>query len=393
VVEAYGPAIMEHPVGTGPFRLVQWRRASLIALERNPRFREETWDEHPAPGDAEGQALARRLRGRRIPMIDRVEVSIIEESQPAWLAFLGGDFDVAVLRSEFVNVAAPQGRLAPNLARQGMQLHMVARPDIVYTYFNMEDAIVGGYTPEKVALRRAVALGYDTDKEIRLLRKQLGLPAQGLVVPMVPGYDPALRSTMSEYNPERARALLDLYGYVDRDGDGFRELPDGRPLTLRFATQNDSTIRRQNELWVKCMSAIGLRMTFEPAQWPTQLQKARAGGLQMWLLSQTAGEPDVNDMMALGHGPNKGDMNLSRFDLPAFNADFRRIHELPDGPERAAALADAQKLLLAYMPIKAQVHRVRPFVTQRWMVGYPSNPFIYGWWRHVDIDLAALPAK
>jgi ABC-type transport system substrate-binding protein len=392
VVEAWGPAIMEHPVGTGPYRLVQWRRASLIILERNPRFRAETWDEHPAADDAEGQALARRLRGRALPMIDRVEVSIIEEAQPAWLAYLGGDFDLTALRNEFVNVAAPRGRLAPNLARQGMQIHLVPRPDVVYTFFNMEDPVVGGYAPEKVALRRAIGLAYDNAGEIRLLRKQLGVPAQGLVVPLMPEYDPALRSGMSEFNPDRARALLDLFGYVDRDGDGWRELPDGRPLALQFATQNDSSSRQLNELWLKSLTAIGIHVGFDRQQWPTQLQRARAGKLQMWALSQTAAAPNVDDLFAIAYGPQKGEQNLSRFDLPAYNADVRRMFELPDGPEREAAIADAQKLLLAYLPIKAHVHRVRPFVTQRWMIGYPRNQFVYDWWRYVDIDLARRPA-
>ena len=392
VVEAYGPAIMEHPVGTGPYRLVQWRRASLVALERNPRFREESYDEHPSPGDAEAEATARRLRGRRVPMVDRIEISIIEESQPSWLAYLGGDFDLASLRNEFVNVAAPGGRLAPGLARQGMQLHLVPRPDVVYTYFNMEDPVVGGYTPERVALRRAIALGYDNAKEIRLLRKQLGIPAQGFVVPLVHGYDPAWRSGMSDYSPERARALLDLFGYVDRDGDGFRDLPDGRPLLLHIATQSDGSIRQQNVLWQKAMEAIGIRVAFDQRQWPENLKQARASKLQMWLLSYSASEPDPEDVLALGYGPVKGEDNFSNFDLPAYNAAFRRLSELPDGPERTTAIDDAQKLLLAYMPYKMHLNRVRPFVTQPWLVGYPCNPFIYGWGRYVDIDAGRRPA-
>ena len=391
VVEAYGPAIMEHPVGTGPFRLAQWRRASLIVLERNPRFREEFYDEHPSPGDAEGEAVARRLHGRREPMVDRVEISIIEEAQPSWLAYLGGDFEFTTLRNEFVNVAAPGGRLAPGLAREGMQLHLVPRPDIVYTYFNMEDAVVGGYTPDKVALRRAIGLGYDNAKEIRLLRKQLGMPAQGFVVPLVHGYDPAFRSGMSDYSPERARALLDMYGYVDRDGDGWRDLPDGRPLLLHIATQNDSSIRQQNVLWQKAMEAIGIRVVFDHRQWPENAKQARAGKLQMWLLSFSSSEPDPEDVLGLGYGPSKGEDNFANFDLPAYNADFKRLSELPDGPERDAAIADAQKLLLAYMPYKAHVNRVRPYVTQPWLIGYPCNPFVYGWARYVDIDPARRP--
>ena len=392
VAEAYGDAIMEHPVGTGPYRLVQWRRSSFIALERNPRFRDEFYDEQPAADDADGLLLATRLHGRREPMIDRVEVSIIEEPQPSWLAYVGGAFDFTRVPYEFAPDAAPGGRLAPNLARRGMQLHLVSQPDVLYTYFNMDDPVVGGYTPERVALRRAIALGYDNAEEIRLLRKPLAIPAQGLVAPLVAGYDPAYRSNMNDYDPLRARALLDLYGYVDVDGDGYRERPNGGALVLHMATQPDTSSRQLNELWQKKMEAIGIRVVFERRPWPEQMKQARAGKLQMWTVGGSSDEPDPEDLLALAYGPSKGEGNWSRFDLPEYNADFRRIQELPDGPERTATIAQAQKLLLAYMPMKTHLHRVRLVLTQPWLEGYPANPFVSGYWRFLDIDAGRRPA-
>ena len=393
VAELYGDAIMEHPVGTGPYRLAQWRRSSFIALERNPRFRDEFYDERPSAGDTEGQAVAARLHGRREPMVDRVEVSIIEEPQPSWLAYVAGDFDLTLVPYEFAATAAPGGKLAPNLAKRGMQLHQVAQPDVLYTYFNMDDPVVGGYSPERVALRRAISLGYDSAEEIRLLRKPLAIPAEGMVAPLVPGYDPALRSGMNDYDPVRARALLDLYGYVDIDGDGYRETPGGHALVLHMATQPDTTARQLNELWQKKMDAIGIRIVFERRQWPEQLKQSRAGKLQMWTMGASSDEPDAEDLLAIAYGPSKGAGNWSRFDLPDYNAAFRRLHELPDGPERDAAVAQAQKLLLAYMPMKTHLHRVRLVLSQPWLEGYPANPFVNGWWRFVDIDASRRPAK
>ena len=392
VAEAYGEAIMEHPVGTGPYRLAQWRRSSFIALERNPRFRDEFYDEQPAGDDAEGQAVATRLHGRREPMIDRVEVSIIEEPQPSWLAYVGGAFDLTRVPYEFAATAAPDGRLAPNLARRGMQLHQVVQPDVLYTYFNMEDPVVGGYAPERVALRRAIALGYDNAEEIRLLRKPLAIPAQGLVAPLVAGYDPAWRSGMNDYDPVRARALLDLYGYVDVNGDGYRERPGGGALVLHMATQPDTNARQLNQLWQKKMQAIGIRIVFDRRQWPEQMKQARAGRLQMWTVGASSDEPDPEDLLAAAYGPAKGEGNWARFDLPEYNAEFRRIKELPDGPERSAAIANAQKLLLAWMPIKTHLHRVRLVLAQPWLEGYPANPFVSGWWRFLDIDASRRPA-
>ena len=90
VVEAYGDKIAEHPVGTGPFRLASGGAVSRIVLERNPGLPRSAYDAQPAADDAEGQALLRRFKGRRLPMIDRVEISIIEEAQPRWLSFLNG---------------------------------------------------------------------------------------------------------------------------------------------------------------------------------------------------------------------------------------------------------------------------------------------------------------
>jgi ABC-type transport system substrate-binding protein len=389
VVEAYGDAIGEHPVGTGPFRLVQWRRSSFIALERNPRYREETYDEQPNADDPVSVATAARLHGRRLPMGDRVEISIVQEAQPYWLAFLSGDFDFTRVPYEFAALAVPLGKLAPNLEKKGLVLRTVAQPDLVYTYFNMEDPVVGGYDPQHVALRRAITLAYDNGEEVRLLRKGLAVASQGFLVPLVAGYDPALRSEMGTPDLARAKALLDLYGYVDRDGDGWRDLPDGRPLVIHAAAETDGTIRQFNELWKRRMDALGVRFVFERHQWPENMKQARAGKLQFWLLSNTADLPDAEAALQLGYGPMKGEGNYERFDLPAYNALFEKIQQAPDGPERLAMIAEAQKLLLAYMPMRAHVHRMRAYLSQPWLTGLDGNPFVYGFWRYLDIDPAA----
>ncbi|MDP3084608.1 MAG: ABC transporter substrate-binding protein, partial [Rubrivivax sp.] len=183
VVQHYGDKIGEHPVGTGPFVLAQWRRSSLIVLERNPNYREVLWDAEPAAGDAAGQTMLAKLKGRRLPLVDRVEVSVIEESQPRWLTFLNGKIDVTAVPGDFINIAMPKGQVAPNLAKKGIRGVKVLLPDTGLTYFNMLDPVVGGLEPERVALRRAINLGVDIDREIRLLRRGMAIPAQSAVVP------------------------------------------------------------------------------------------------------------------------------------------------------------------------------------------------------------------
>jgi ABC-type transport system substrate-binding protein len=386
VVERYGRDIGAHPVGTGPFRLVQWRRASLIVLERNPGYRETTYDAQPAPDDAEGQALLARFRGRRLPMIDRVEVSIIEQDQARWLAFLNGEADfIERVPEAYIDVAMPGGRLAGDLARRGMRASRQLAADELVTMFNMDDPVVGGVAPERVALRRAVALGIDTAREAQLARRGQMIAAQSIVVPMTSGYDPAFRSEMGDFDPARARALLDLYGYVDRDHDGWREQPDGSPLVLVVATQSDPLSHALAELRKHDMDALGLRTTFRIAQWPENTKAAQAGQLMMWDFTSLADRPDGLPAFEHLYGPAAGAANLARFRLDAFDQLYRRLLVLPDGPEREALFLEAKRLSVAYMPYKIRGHRIVTDMSQPWLVGYRRPVFWQDWWQYVDI--------
>ncbi len=288
VVEFYGDAIPEHPVGTGPYRLKSWRRNSRIVLERNPGFREMYYDAEPNADDVQGQAWVARFKGRRLPFNDGVEIAVLEEEQGRWLAFLNSEIDLVRVPGSFVNHATPNGVLAPNLAKRGIFARKYVNSDFTMTLFNMDDPVVGGYTADKVALRRAMSLAYRIDHEIHIVRRDLAIPAQAPMPPGTFGYDPAFRTESSLCDPARAKALLDLYGYIDRDGDGWRELPDGRPLVLQMATQSSQSDRQYDENWQKSLAAVGLRIRFNVAQWPENMKAARTGKLAMWFLGATA---------------------------------------------------------------------------------------------------------
>jgi ABC-type transport system substrate-binding protein len=389
VVEAYGDRIMEHPVGTGPFRLGQWRRSSLIVLERNPGFRDVTYEAEPATDDREAQAILARFKGRRLPMVDRVEISIIDEGQPRWLAFLGGKLDQIDVPSTFVPQAVPQRRLAPYLEQRGIRASLVMSADVSYLYFNMTDPLVGGHAPEQVALRRAIGLGMDIPRQIGIVRGGLAEVAQSPIPAYASGYDPTFSSENGEFNRAKAKALLDVYGYLDRSGEGWRQRPDGSPLVLRMASEPDQNSRRSDELFQSDMKAIGLRVTFDVAQWPEHLKAARSGGLMMWRLGYGNVRPDGVESLERFYGPAAGGLNLSRFDLPAMNALYERLLALPDGPERDALFLEAKRLEVAYMPEKTTVQRMYAYLCQPWLVGYRPKPFQTGWYHMVDVDMSA----
>ncbi len=393
VVEKVGKP-MENPVGSGPYRLVkeEWRRSSKIVLEKNPNFRELLFDGQPADDDKMAQDILKRHKGKRLPMIDRVEISIIEEDQPRWLAFLNGEHDfMDRVPNTFANVATPNNKLAPNLEKQGIQMDRTPLPDITVAYFNMEDPVVGGMEPAKVALRRAIALAFNTDEEIRLVFRNQAIPAHAPVAPMTTGYDPKFRSEMGVFDRVRAKALLDTYGYTDKNGDGWRDLPDGSPLVITQATQPDQRSRSRDELWKKSMNAIGVRMEFMTAKWPDNLKAARAGKLQMWRLGFSATGPDPDTFYQQLHGPSKGENNLSRFDMARYNELYEKQKKVPDGPERLALFDEMRKIMVAYMPIKALGHRIGTDMWHPWIVGYKRHPFLRHWFAYIDVDPGKVP--
>jgi ABC-type transport system substrate-binding protein len=391
VVAFYGDKIDAHPVGTGPFRLKEWRRSSAIVLERNPGYRDERWHAEPAADDADGQAMLARFKGRPLPLVDEVRISIIEEAQPFWLAFLNAEIDTAASKTgavpgEFVNQAVPGGKLAPNLVKRGLQMRRQANADSAYVFFNMEDPVVGGYTPERVALRRAIGLAVNVQKLIRIGYRSQAIPSQSMLVPHTSGYDPKFKSEMGDHDPARAKALLDLYGYVDRDGDGWREQPDGKPLVIDRASQADQISREFEGLWKKDMDDVGIRTKSSVGQWPEQLKQARAGKLQVWALGGSANVPDGIGSLHRFDSTQWGAQNLARFKNAEYDAIHRELARLPDGPEREALFRKAQLIGLAYMPYKGNVHRISTDLWHPWVDGVRRPTFANEWWHMVDID-------
>jgi ABC-type transport system substrate-binding protein len=394
VVEYHGDDVGSHPVGTGPYKLAFWKRSSRIVLEANPDFREEYFDAQA--DDDVGREILAMQKGKRLPMVPRVEIAIIEEDQPRWLSFLNNEMDLIFkVPEEFANVGMPNNRLAPNLAKRGIQMRQVPALDLTYAYFNMDDPDIGGYTPERVALRRAISLGYNTRDEIAIIRKNQAIPAQTPFSPGVAGYDPAFRTIAGEYNPAKAKALLDMYGYVDRDGDGYREAPDGSRFELRHNSAPSARDQQHDELWKRSMDDIGIRFSVRKARWQDLLKESDAGKLMMWQLGGSAAAPDADSWLQTYYGPNAGYKgNRSRFKLEAYDRIYEKARTTPDSPERTKMYQELTRLIVAYAPSKFQTHRILTDMWYPWVVGY-RRPAMLGnhFWKYVDIDLAHMPVK
>ncbi len=390
VVEYYGEDARSHPVGTGPFLLKEWRRSSKIVLEANPNFREEYFAgaQRQTPED---KAISDNLQGKRLPIVGRIEVVIIEEPQPRWLAFSNKELEyIEDLPNEFINIVAPNAKLAPTLAKQGVRMQREPQPEITITaYYNMRDPVIGGYAPEKIALRRAMNLGYNQAEELLIVRKGQAIAAESPIPPGAAGYDADFHSIAREYDPAKAKALLDLFGYVDRDGDGYREMPDGRPLLLEFGSPPDAASRDLDQVWKKSMDAIGINVKFKKARWPDLNKESKASALQVGsFLAWYADYPDGDNFLQLLYGPNSSPQsNAANFALPAFDRLYEQARRMPDSPERTRLYQQMTKLFLAYAPWRLGVHRAQTHLNQPWLLNYMKHPIMHQGWKYFDVDL------
>ena len=392
VIERYGQDAGSHPVGTGAYKLSQWTRASKIVLVANPTYREEYWDAKPAPDDAAGQALLAKMKGRRLPMAGRIEIAVIDEQQPRWLAFLNNEHDLLFrLPPEFANVAVPNNQLAPNLKKRGIEMAQTFGLDLNFAYFNMEDPLVGGYTPEKVALRRAISLAYKTQDEINIIWKGQAVQATTPYSPNVAGYDAEFRTSAGEYDVAKAKALLDMYGYKDLDGDGYRETPEGKPLLLLYNSKPDGRDAMYDELWKRSLDDIGIKMQIRKGKFQELLKESNAGKLMFWFLGNTASAPDAESWLSSFYGPNSGFKgNRARFKLKAYDEAYEKAEVMLDSPERTKLYQEMARLLVAYAPLKVNSHRILTDMWYPYLVGFVRLPILsQTWWKYVDIDLEA----
>ncbi len=389
-IEFYAPDNMGHPVGTGPYMLKEWVRRSKIVLERNPNHRGYTLDtQYANPNDPVDQAVIAAIGGKKLPLLDRVEVYPIEEQQPRYLAFLNFEHDILEETPfAYIQQLLPNGEPSPLLKKRNVQVVRTEEPDMTYTAMNMDDPIIGGYTPEKVALRRAMVMAEDRGQEIAIIRRGQAAAAQSPIPPGVVGYDPNFYAPEQEYDPASAKALLDTYGYLDRDGDGWREMPDGRPIRLLYKYRaNEQEARQLAELWVKNLAAIGIRVDTQAQQFPDLLKDRKTGKYQFSEVQWIADYPDAQNFLQLLYGGNINISNDARFNLPEYDRLYKAALLLPDGEERNNLYREMKRLLLAYAPWRFHVNRTYSHFVYPWVKGYKRHPIYATAFRYLDLDV------
>ncbi|ENX42693.1 ABC transporter substrate-binding protein [Acinetobacter sp. NIPH 2100] len=382
VVEYYKDRLAMHPVGTGPYMLSKYVPRSKIELVANPDYRGFVWN-FKSTGTAWDNQLVKEMSGKQMPQIGKVNISIIEEEQSRWLAFQSKqlDFD-KVTSSAIPKVLDPNNQLKAAMQKQGIRLYANKEAEITYSMLNMRDPVVGGNSLDKIALRRAIAMSFNVNEYIRILRKGQAVKAEMLVPAGINGHNPNYRSSIG-YNPALANKLLDHFGYK-KGTDGYRNLPNGKPLTLKINTESGTASVMYSELWKKNLDAIGIQADFKVSNFADNLKAATQCQYMMWSGAWHADYPEGENFTQLLYGPNVGRGNQSCYKSAAYDNLYKQAMQQP--PEKRMPFYEKMsRQIEADGTWILQDTRIRNWLIQPEVQGFKAHPIMNTNWQYLDI--------
>ncbi len=382
VVDYYKDRLGMHPVGTGPYMLSKYVPRSKIELVANPDYRGFVWN-FKSTGTAWDNQLVKEMTGKKMPQIGKVNISIIEEEQSRWLAFQSKQLDFDKLTSSSIpKVLDQNNQLKPAMRQKGIRLYPNKEAEITYTMLNMRDPIIGGNNLDKIALRRAIAMSFNVDEYIRILRKGQAVKAEMLVPAGVNGHNPKYRSSIG-YNPSLANKLLDHFGYK-KGADGYRNLPNGKALVLKINTESGSSSVMYSELWKKNLDAIGIRADFRVSNFADNLKAATQCQYMIWGGAWHADYPEGENFTQLLYGPNVGRGNQSCYSSSAYDGLYKQAMQQP--PEKRMPYYEKMsRQIEAENPLILQDTRIRNWVIQSHVQGFKAHPIMNSNWQYLDI--------
>ncbi|MDY7536920.1 ABC transporter substrate-binding protein [Undibacterium sp. RTI2.1] len=377
--------VMGHPVGTGPYMVAldEWVRGSKIILLANPDYRGDVWD-FKGGASPEDQKIMAAMKGKRMPQIGRIEINVMIEDQSRWLAFQGGEIDIFELEGPLAPQALDNGKLKPALVKKGVQLSRIPDPETSIYYWNMQDPVWGGLSKEKIALRRSVALAHNIQEEIDIVYNGNAVKLDYPIPPGVVGYDANYKNSI-QYNVAAANALLDKFGYK-KGPDGFRTLPDGKPLEIRYTARSGAVGKLQTEVWKKTYDSIGIKMKEDLVQFSEMLKAEKTCQLQTRNSPWIADYPDGDNFMQLYYGPNIGSTNNGCVKLPEYDKLYEESQKLPPGEERDALYHKMARIMEVNTAQMMGFARYRNMLAQARVIGYKKHPIIYGEWMFFDVE-------
>lgn len=397
------------PIGTGPFMLTRNRPLREILMERNPNFREQTYPCEGAPGDKERGLLDDC--GKRLPMIDGVKFVYEKEATPFWNKFLQGYYDFYAstrfkTMASFDTALQMQGgglSLSDAMKKQGIALKTEIEPATEYFFVNMLDPLIGdgGVTPKARErarkVRQAMAIAFDMEEYLSIMKNGLGIPMQGPIPPGIAGYKtgeaginpyaftwkngrPKLRSI------DEAKRLLAEAGYPNG-----RDVDTGEPLVINLDVY-DVFKREQLEIVIKQMKRIDIQLVPRLTEWNRWQEMHRKGAAQLSFWGWNADYPDPENFLFLFYSKNskakfQGE-NVTNYNNPEFDKLFEQFRGMDVTADRQPIIDKMADLVRRDAPVLAGWHNEAFELSHSWLRNSMPVRMLHTNRKYLSLDVA-----
>ncbi|MBY0412617.1 MAG: hypothetical protein K2Q18_00555 [Bdellovibrionales bacterium] len=369
VVAKYGVEFLNHPVGTGPYVLPSFGQNKRLVFTKNPTFREKFY-----PSDASPEYKHLLVdAGKKLPLVEKIIVNIMTESQPGWLKYNKGEVDYYGIPKDNFATAIIDNKLSPKMSDKGMSLTVTPLMQVYYYGYNYENKLF-----QNINLRRAMSLAYDINQEIKLFFNNTAYSAQSITPPGIAGNVPSFKNQWKGPNLELAKKTLALAGYPEGKG-----LPE-----ITLDTFNSTTSRQKGEFFQKQMEQIGIKIKLVENPSPELEAKIKKRSVMMFDYGWIADYPDTENFLQLFYGANVSPgTNGFNYNNPAFNKDFEAAVKLQDSPERTKRYEKLNQFLAEEALVVFTVHPQGYSLQQGWLSNFHGGDFIFDFHQYLNIDM------
>jgi len=328
----------QHPIGTGPWKFVEWKHDDYLKFARNDKY----WGGAPAT--------------------DTLTARIIPEPSTAVAEFESGNVDILLI---------PQGE-TQNWEQTDEKQGMLQGASALILYYVAINTTRGPLTDARV--RQAINYAVDTRTILKQLMSGRGYPTPGVVSPILDGADTS--RTRYAYNVAKAKELLAAAGH-----------PNGIDVELWHS--QDATIARLSQAVQGYLNAAGIRTKLVQRDASSAREAARKGETDMTLKTWYADYPDADSFLfPLLYSGSKGPGgNVSFYANPAFDKLVLAARREQDDAKRAALYRSADSLAYADAAMVPLFFYNDLYAVQPWIRNF-KVPTIFNGQRWTDVKIA-----
>lgn len=368
VVAKYGAEFINHPVGTGPYVLPVFDQGKRLVFTKNPTFREKFYPTEASPEFKHMLADA----GKKVPLVDKIVVDVLVESQPAWLKFNKGETDYLYIPKDNYSTTVVGNKLSKEMMDKGISLTITPGLDVYFYGFNFDHKIF-----QNINLRRAMSLAFDQRLMNELFYNNTGVPAESVAPPGVAGHVQSYKNPWKGPNLELAKKHLAMAGYPEGKG-----LPE-----ITLDTFSSTSARQKAEFFQKQMEKIGIKIKVVTNLSPELQAKIKKRGVQMIDYGWIGDYPDTENFLQIFYGPNSSPgANSANYNNPEFNKQYEVVAKMQNTPERTALYEKAVQFLAEDVVAIFTVHTQSYMLKQKWIKNYHDSDFIFDFHQYLNID-------